>query len=114
MTVPFARRMARVRPSAIRELLRLGADPDVVSFGGGYPDPALLPVDQLREVYARLLVPERDSAALAVAFRTLLANPASWATMGRAAREKVEREYDIEKLNDRLVAHYERLVRGDP
>jgi 2-aminoadipate transaminase len=51
--------MSRVRPSAIRELLRLGADPDVVSFGGGYPDPALFPVEQLREVYARLLVPER-------------------------------------------------------
>jgi 2-aminoadipate transaminase len=59
VTVPFAGRMSRVRPSAIRELLRLGADPDVVSFGGGYPDPALFPVEQLREVYARLLVPER-------------------------------------------------------
>ncbi len=56
--MPFARRMARVRPSAIRELLRLGADLDVISFGGGYPDPALFPVEQLREVYARLLVPE--------------------------------------------------------
>jgi 2-aminoadipate transaminase len=59
VTVRFAGRMSRVRPSAIRELLRLGADPDVVSFGGGYPDPALFPVEQLREVYARLLVPER-------------------------------------------------------
>src|SRR5919107_580836 len=59
VTVPFAGRMSRVQPSAIRELLRLGADPDVVSFGGGYPDPALFPVEHLREVYARLLVPER-------------------------------------------------------
>src|SRR3712207_1658361 len=59
MTVPLARRMSRVRPSAIRELLRHGADPEVISFGGGYPDPALFPVDELRDVYARLLVPDR-------------------------------------------------------
>ena len=54
--------MDRVRPSAIRELLRLGADPQVISFGGGYPDPALFPVDELHEVYARLLTPERAVA----------------------------------------------------
>src|SRR4029453_15818111 len=58
----FARRMQRVQPSAIRELLRLGTDPQVISFGGGYPDPALFPVDELREVYARVLTPERAIA----------------------------------------------------
>jgi 2-aminoadipate transaminase len=60
--VPYARRMDRVQPSAIRELLRLGDDPDVISFGGGYPDPALFPVEELREVYADVLVPERALA----------------------------------------------------
>ena len=47
MTMSYARRMQRVQPSAIRELLRLGADPEVISFGGGYPDPALFPVAEL-------------------------------------------------------------------
>lgn len=61
-TVSYARRMSRVQPSAIRELLRLGADPDIISFGGGYPDPALFPVADLRDVYARLLVPEHAGA----------------------------------------------------
>lgn len=51
----FARRMNRVKPSAIRELLALGSDPDVISFGGGYPDPALFPVAELREAYTRAL-----------------------------------------------------------
>lgn len=54
--------MAGVQPSAIRELLRLGADPEVISFGGGYPDPALFPVAELQEVYGRVLVPERALA----------------------------------------------------
>jgi 2-aminoadipate transaminase len=62
MTIPYARRMGRVQPSAIRELLRLGADPDIISFGGGYPDPALFPVEELGEVYGRLLVPEHADA----------------------------------------------------
>jgi 2-aminoadipate transaminase len=43
--------MAQVKPSAIRELLRLGADPSIVSFGGGYPDPALFPLEQLAAVF---------------------------------------------------------------
>jgi 2-aminoadipate transaminase len=59
--------MRGVQPSAIRELLRLGADPDIISFGGGYPDPALFPVADLQEVYARILVPDR---ALALQYTT--------------------------------------------
>ena len=39
--------MERVKPSAIRELLALGAAPDVISFGGGYPDAALFPYEEL-------------------------------------------------------------------
>jgi 2-aminoadipate transaminase len=62
MTVSYASRMSRVRPSAIRELLRLGADPEIISFGGGYPDQTLFPVAELQEIYARLLVPEHAGA----------------------------------------------------
>src|SRR3712207_8283187 len=62
MTIRYARRMSRVQPSAIRELLQLGTNPQVISFGGGYPDPALFPVAELQEVYARLLTPERAIA----------------------------------------------------
>lgn len=51
----YSERMKEVRPSAIRELLKLGADPDVISFGGGYPDPNLFPTDQLSRVYAHVL-----------------------------------------------------------
>ena len=62
MSFAFARRMERVQPSAIRELLRLGADPEVTSFGGGYPDPALFPVAELAEVLAELVVPEHAAS----------------------------------------------------
>lgn len=55
MKYQFANRMERVKPSAIRELLKLGADPNVISFGGGYPDPELFPVNQLRTIYDEVL-----------------------------------------------------------
>ena len=60
--VGYANRMSRVQPSAIRELLRLGTDPDIISFGGGYPDPALFPIEELRLVYADLLTPAHAAA----------------------------------------------------
>ncbi|MCZ8151387.1 MAG: PLP-dependent aminotransferase family protein [Rhodobacteraceae bacterium] len=48
---PFAQRMDQVRPSAIRDLLALGADPAILSFGGGYPDATLFPKDLLQGVF---------------------------------------------------------------
>ena len=62
MTIPYARRMSRVQPSAIRELLRLGADPEVTSFGGGYPDASLFPVEDLHAVFDTLLVADNRAA----------------------------------------------------
>lgn len=56
MTISYARRMSRVQPSAIRELLRYGSDPEITSFGGGYPDPSLFPIEDLHEVFDTLLV----------------------------------------------------------
>jgi 2-aminoadipate transaminase len=53
--VKYAERVSRVVPSAIRDLLRHGADPRIISFGGGYPDPALFPMAELHDVYAELL-----------------------------------------------------------
>jgi 2-aminoadipate transaminase len=62
LSAHFASRMARVKPSAIRQLLTLGADPEIVSFGGGYPDASLFPLEQLRQVFeSAILAHGRDS-----------------------------------------------------
>lgn len=73
--------MGGVQPSAIRELLRLGTDPEIISFGGGYPDPALFPIDELRQVYADLLTPSRAAAlqyTASVGLPELRAQVADW------------------------------------
>ena len=51
MNVAYAERMQRVKPSAIGELLKLGAEPDIIAFGGGFPDASLFPMDALRQTY---------------------------------------------------------------
>jgi colanic acid/amylovoran biosynthesis glycosyltransferase len=59
------------------------------------------------------LVPERDEAALAAALARLAAEPERWPAMGRAGRAKVEGEYDIHRLNDRLAGMLETLIRPE-
>ncbi len=58
--IQFSERMEGVRPSAIRDLLKLGDDPGLISFGGGYPDPSLFPIQELNQIYSSLLVRERS------------------------------------------------------
>src|ERR1700721_3771763 len=58
----FANRVKNVQSSAIRDLLRYGADPSVISFGGGYPDPQLFPSDKLQAVYEVLLTKHASRA----------------------------------------------------
>ena len=55
MTARFAARMDRVQPNAIGELLALGADPSIISFGGGYPDPTLFPAKELEAVFSEVI-----------------------------------------------------------
>lgn len=58
----FARRAARVQPSAIREFLSLATDPTITSFAGGYPDANLFPMAPLREIHAELLTSANASS----------------------------------------------------
>jgi 2-aminoadipate transaminase len=51
----FAPRMDRVTPSAIMELIKTAAAGDYISFASGLPDPALFPVDRVREITDEVL-----------------------------------------------------------
>lgn len=44
----FATRSSRMKASEIRELLKLLDRPDIISFAGGIPDPALFPAEDFR------------------------------------------------------------------
>lgn len=51
----FAQRTRHMKRSAIRELLRCTARPDMISFGGGLPAPEFFPVEEVRQASAAVL-----------------------------------------------------------
>src|SRR5262245_40584497 len=56
----YAARTERMRTSDIREILKLTAQPDVISLAGGLPAPELFPVDEYRRAFEWVL--ETDGA----------------------------------------------------
>ncbi|WP_242337150.1 MULTISPECIES: aminotransferase-like domain-containing protein [Anaeromyxobacter] len=61
---PFSTRVASLKSSAIREILRVVARPDVISFAGGLPAPELFPTEALASLARELLSSPRGPAAL--------------------------------------------------
>ena len=51
----FSEKMKAVTPSAIDELLALGADKSIISFGGGYPDASLFPKNKLTKIFNEII-----------------------------------------------------------
>jgi DNA-binding transcriptional MocR family regulator len=61
---PFSARVDALRSSAIREILRVTARPDVISLAGGLPAPELFPTEALAALAGELLRSPRGPAAL--------------------------------------------------
>ena len=54
----FSRRTRVMRPSEIRELLKLTQQPDIISFAGGLPNPDAFPIDEIQDITRRVLEEE--------------------------------------------------------
>lgn len=52
---PLATRMQGLSGNAIREIFKLLASPEIISFAGGNPSPASFPVDQVRQITDEVL-----------------------------------------------------------
>ncbi len=60
----YATRASRMKASEIRELLKLLDQPDIISFAGGIPDPALFPADAFAQAFQAALSPAQRAQAL--------------------------------------------------
>jgi colanic acid/amylovoran biosynthesis glycosyltransferase len=92
-------------PNVLKEAMALGL-PVVGTRHAGIPE-------LIEDGVSGVLVPERDEAALADALQRLAREPGRWTAMGRAGRAKIEMEYDIDRLNDRLAGLLEGLIRPE-
>lgn len=61
-TYTFARRIERMGVSAIREILKVTEQPDVISFAGGLPAPETFPVEALARAHASVFAEEGAAA----------------------------------------------------
>jgi len=51
----FADRVHRIPKSFIREILKVTAEPEIISFAGGLPNPEFFPVEELKEATRKVL-----------------------------------------------------------
>jgi glycosyltransferase involved in cell wall biosynthesis len=97
---------AEAFPYVILEAMSLGR-PIVASDVGGIRE-ALLDGE------SGLLVPARDSGALARALTGLLDDPRRGAEMGEMARQRAGSQFTLSAMIDRLVDVYDELMRSSP
>lgn len=53
--IMFAKRMDSLKVSDIREILKITANPEIISFAGGLPAPELFPVEEMKNVAITVL-----------------------------------------------------------
>jgi colanic acid/amylovoran biosynthesis glycosyltransferase len=85
-------------PVVLMETMAMGL-PIVSTLHSGIPE-------LIENGVSGFLVPERDVDALAEKLNYLVENPKIWHNMGAAGRAFVEKYYNIDKLNDKLVEIY--------
>ena len=61
MEYKFSDKIAALKPSAVREILKSTADPEVIALAAGNPAPEAFPVDDIKRIAA-----DRDEAKAAL------------------------------------------------
>jgi glycosyltransferase involved in cell wall biosynthesis len=94
--------LAEGHPMTALEAMACGL-PVVASHVGGLPEIVV-------EGETGLLVRPGDAAALAEAITRLAADPGRARALGTAGRQRVEREFTVDRMLERLVAVYEKVL----
>ena len=55
MNFKFSELVGYMKPSEIRELLKFASSPDLISLGGGMPNPDTFPIDEIQEIITYVL-----------------------------------------------------------
>jgi colanic acid/amylovoran biosynthesis glycosyltransferase len=88
--------------NVLKEAMAMGL-PVISTYHGGIPE-------LVQDGVSGYLVPERDVDALADKLNLLIQHPETWIEMGKAGRAYVEKNYNLDKLNDKLVEIYQQVL----
>lgn len=96
MEFTFSDRIDKLQPSAIREILKMSQDPNIIPFSAGNPAPEAFPVDAVREISARVLA---DTPILALQYGVT----DGYAPLKATLKSFVKENYGIGRDFDELV-----------
>lgn len=91
-------------PVTLMEAMATGL-PVISSWHSGIPE-------LVQDGQSGFLVPERDVDSLVDRLEYLVKHPDIWPKMGQAGRKFVEKNYNINTLNNKLVDIYQKLLNG--
>lgn len=91
----FARRMHKAQRSFIREILKVTANPEIISFAGGLPGPDCFPVDEIREATNRVL---REAGVTALQYSTSEGYPPLREWVGERYRARYGLDIDADEV----------------
>lgn len=89
--------------NTLKEAMAMGL-PVIATYHGGIPE-------LVDDNVSGCLVAERDSKAIADKLYYLIKNPGLWQEMGQNGRQTVQNRYEINRLNEELVAIYHKVTK---
>lgn len=92
----FSYRISGVQPSAIREILKATADPNVISFAAGNPAPEAFPIEEVRRISNDILT-EEPIAALQYSITE------GYPKLRQRLKEDMEKKGDFRKDREDLI-----------
>lgn len=96
MDYRFSDRMSGMRGSAIREIFKFAADPEVISLAGGNPAPELFPNEELADIAAELL---RNQPVLSLQYGVT----EGYTPLREAVKARLKRVEHIDNADDEVI-----------
>lgn len=96
MNYHFSNKIASLKPSAIREILKMSADPSVIPLAAGNPAPEAFPVEQVERITTEIL---QKNPILALQYSVTEGYP----QLRERLREFARQRYDAYHENDDLI-----------
>ncbi|MGB8367527.1 MAG: glycosyltransferase, partial [Candidatus Babeliales bacterium] len=90
-------------PNSLKEAMARGM-PVISTYHSGIPE-------LVEDGVSGFLVPQRNSLIITKKLEYLINNSHLWHKMGQAGHRKINMKYEKEKVNDRLVNIFEKLMK---